>query len=597
MKQFLKMTLAVVCGIFVTTIIGFMLLSAFVGAVAASGSGTPVLPRSGVLNVDMSAFTLGEQSTDMGSFDVTSLIAGASGPSKTIGIYDAVRALNAASVDPSVKFLFLRTDNMASDITSLEEFRVALANFRQHGKAIVSYVESPSTGGYYLASVADKIYMTSHHGGNPTFVGVGGTLYFLKDILDKLGVNVQLIRHGKYKSAGEMYIKNQASPENMEQNTEMITSIWGKLREDICASREITAEDLDAMLNDLKLNSPEDFLNNKLVDLLVTKEELKDRIAALAVASKYDDVKFINFADYVTVKVTDNIKAKQKIAVIYANGEIVDGNSKQEVAGDYFASQIAKVRADENVKVVVLRVNSPGGSVIASDKIKAEIDLLRQEKPVIGSYGSYAASGGYWISNSCDRIFADATTLTGSIGVFSMIPDVSKTVKNLAHITVTSVNSHKHTDMYSLMRPLDKDELDYMQASVEDIYSQFVNVVSEGRDLEPSYVDDIAQGRVWTGAEGLRIGLVDEIGTLEDAIKYAASLVSGSDDLSSWNVASYPKPQTQMEMLLEMLSPGSTETLLEGTPFEVVGKELNSIMKSKGQSLTLARMPYSIDIR
>ena len=586
------MVLAVIVGVIAASIVGLFLLGSFFGALVSASSTQPVLPRSGVLTIDMGTFALGEQTTDS-QIDPTSLILGG-GMVPTVGLWDAVQAVNAAAADPSVQYILLKTDNMSAGISDLEEFRVALSNFRKSGKAIISYIESPSTGGYYLASVADKVYMTSHHGGNPTVVGVGGTLYFLKDILDAVGVNVQLIRHGKYKSAGEMYIRNSASPENMQQNVEMISSVWDKYSADICASREISREELDSMINDLKLVLPEDFLENKLVDLLVTKQQFKDKLADLAVVEKYEDVKFISFTDYITAKVSENTKSKNKIAVIFADGEITEGSAKVEITGDRFASIISDIRKDKDVKVVVLRVNSPGGSVIASDKIKAEIDLLRQEKPVVASYGNYAASGGYWISNSCDRIFSNATTLTGSIGVFSMVPDLSGTLKKIAKVTVTPINSHDHTDMYSLMRPLDAKEAEFMQASVEDIYGQFVSIVSEGRHLTPEFVDSIAQGRVWTGAEGLEIGLVDEIGTLEDAIKYAAVLVGGSDNLADWRITSYPKPQTTMEMLLESLQ-GSSTNALSGTPFEMVGKQLEDLAKTNGKAITLARMPFSIE--
>jgi len=588
------MTLAAMLAIFIMGFVGIYLLVALIGAFATAGESKPVMPRSGVLCMDMGAFTIGEQSQES-SFDPTSLIMGGGTIAPVVGLWDAVQAINVAATDPSIKYLYIKPDAVSAGISDLEELRASLVNFRKSGKAIISYLENPGTGSYYLASVSDKIYMTSHHGGNPTFVGVGGQMYFLKDLLDKLGVNVQLIRHGKYKSAGEMYIRSSASAENMQQQVEMITSVWDKYAADICESREISREDLDSMLNDLKLVLPEDFLENKLVDLLVTKEELKDRLASLAVANSFDDVKFVAFADYVSAKVVENVKAKQKIAVIFADGEITDGSAKTEITGDRYANIISKIRKDESVKAVVLRVNSPGGSVIASDKIKAEIDLLRAEKPVVASYGNYAASGGYWISNSCDKIFSDATTLTGSIGVFSMIPDVSGTLKNIAHVNITAVGSHDHVDMYSLMRPLSDKEKDFMQASVEDIYTQFVSIVSEGRDLTPDFVDSIAQGRVWTGSEGLKLGLVDEIGTLEDAINYAATL-AGNADLTAWDVAAYPKPQTTMEMLMESLQSGAgDENVLAGTPFEAVGKELINLTKEKGKVVTLARIPYSIE--
>jgi protease-4 len=292
------------------------------------------------------------------------------------------------------------------------------------------------------------------------------------------------------------------------------------------------------MLDNLELNSPEDFVKNKLVDSLVTSESLERNLAVLSEVDSFNDVSMIPFVNYVSAKVPAAVSGKNNIAVIYADGEIADGNDPSGVAGDRFVSIIKGVRADSTVKAVVFRVNSPGGSVIASDKIKNEINLLQKVKPVIASYGDYAASGGYWISNGCDRIFSDPSTLTGSIGVFGMVPEFSKTAKDVLHVNVTTVSSNSHGDMYSLMRPFDAKEMAYMQASIEDIYNQFVSTVSKGRNLKFSYVDSIAQGRVWTGADALKLHLVDEMGTLEDAIHYAAKLVSptGEDDLSGLTV-------------------------------------------------------------
>ncbi|MBR4234351.1 MAG: signal peptide peptidase SppA [Bacteroidales bacterium] len=309
----------------------------------------------------------------------------------------------------------------------------------------------------------------------------------------------------------------------------------------------------------------------------------------------------VSFPDYVTAKATPYLKAKKKIAVIYADGDIVDGKGKQSVAGDRFANVIAKVRADSTVKAVVFRVNSPGGSVLASEKIREEIQLLRADKPVVASYGNYAASGGYWISAGCDHILSDPTTLTGSIGVFSMIPDFSKTLKDVAHVTYTPVKSNQHSDIMSLMRPLDAEETAYMQASVERIYDRFVSLVAEGRNQTYEFVDGIAQGRVWTGRDALAIHLVDEIGTLEDAVKWAADAASESLDeseLKNWNVVAYPKPLTAMEQMMEMLgSKPSGEEIFQGTVLEPAAKALLDWadgLKDGRRNVMVARMPFEI---
>ena len=591
MKEFVKMTLATIAGLFLFGFVAFFLFFAMVGAIASIGSSQPVMPREGVLQINMSAMTLTEQTQEEDPF---ASLAG-SGSVTPVGIYSAIKAVNAAATDPAVKFIYMKPDGASGGIAQIEEFRKALENFRNSGKAIVSYIENPSNASYYLASVSDKIYMTSYEGGMNMFSGLSSQMIFLKDILDRLGVNVQLIRHGKYKSAGEMYIRNSASPENMEQNTEMVESVWNSWAVEIAQSRDISVEDLNAMLDDLELNFPSDFLEKGLVDELFTREELQQQLCDLYSASRFEDIQAIQLPDYAKLKDVENFKAKKKVAVIYAEGNIVDGDAKQEVAGDRFAKVIADVRKDSTVKAVVLRVNSPGGSVLASEKIKAEIDLIQKRGiPVIASYGDYAASGGYWISANCDKIYSNATTLTGSIGVFSMIPDISGTLKDKVHVNITPVNSNKHADMYGMMRPLDQAELDYMQSSVENIYEKFTGLVAEGRDMTVPAVDEIAQGRVWTGAEALEIGLVDEIGTIEDAIIYAAFCIDGVQSLSDVQIAAYPKPLTTMELLLESF--GGGESVFAGTAFEGIETAFKNWSSSESGKV-YARLPYEFSIR
>ncbi len=588
MKDFVKMVLAVICGILILSIVSFFLTFAMIGAMAAAGSGKPVLPKSGVLSLDLSKVVIAEQSQDggsLGSVNPASLLAGGEAPADIIGIWDAVQAVNAAAEDPAVKYIFLRTDDNASGVTALGELRVALERFRTaSGKPVVSYMESPGSASLYLASVSDKIYMNSSLGLTPQFTGVGSQMYFLGDLLKRLGVNVQLIRHGKYKSAGEMYTRSSASPENREQYQRMIDSMWEVLGATIAESRGITVDDLDAAIEGLKLRLPQDFVDCRLVDELLDRKGLEDKLATLAVVDKYKDIKWIAFKDYVDAKVLPG-KAKQKIAVIYADGEIIDGKGKTDIAGDRFASVIAKVAADSTVKAVVLRVNSPGGSVTASEKIKNELDRLQEVKPLVASYGDYAASGGYWISNRCDKIFSDATTLTGSIGVFGLVPDFSGTAKDIAHVGVESVTSHKHGDMFGLMRPLDAEEYDFMLAGIEAVYDRFTTLVSEGRGIPKETVDEIGQGRVWTGADALKINLVDEIGTLEDAIRYAAT-AAGDPDLANWNVKGYPKPLSPMEQFLEMVGNAPKDE-------EVLVSALRMITKPQ----VFARMDTDIRIR
>ena len=589
MKEFVKTILAVICAFIILRLLQGLLFLVILGSALASG-GNSTLPRNGILDLDLSAFTLGEQSQDSSAPD---LMSGSFDMPQVVGLHDAVQAIRTASTDPGVQYILLRADEAALGIADLEELRLALAEFRTGGKAIVAYTENPGNGSYYLASVADKIYMGSQHGGTYQLIGLSGRMLFLKDLLDKVGVHVQLIRHGKYKSAGEMFIKSAASPENREQNQVMINSSWKALCGVMAESRGLTEEQFNALVDNLALNLPEDFLKEGLVDELVDHEALLDKLCTLSQVNNSAKLKLIPFADYVSNKVK-SVPGTTKVAVIYADGEIVEGKEMKEIAADHFVQVIDEVRKDKNVKAVVLRVNSPGGSVSASVKIRTALDLLQKEKPLVASYGNYAASGGYWISNGCQKIYSDATTLTGSIGVFSMIPELSAVTGKIG-VGVETLGSNKHSDMFSLMRPFDTAELAYMQASVEDIYELFVNLVAESRGMEPARVDEIAQGRVWTGADAMEIGLVDEIGTLEDAISYAAALADlhSSDEYS---VVGYPQPLTFVQELLMSFGNTDEPSILAGTPFAGMEKGLEAL-KSQKTGLIYARMPYALDIR
>lgn len=593
MKDFLKITLAVIVGCLILGIVKLFVFFGVIGSLSLLGKSEPVMPGSAILRIDLSEVQLAEQTQDM------SLMAGISGSQmKVIGILDAVRAIENAAADPAVKYIYLKPDMVYGGMAQIEELRQALVDFRMSGKAVISYMENPSNAGYYLASVSDKIYMTPHAGGMNMMTGISTQMFFLKDLLDKLGINVQLIRHGKYKSAGEMFVRNEPSPENTAQYQEMVDAIWDSWASSIAESRGISPEKFNSAIDNLELNFPQDYVDAGLVDELLTLDQLKEKLTEYFQATSFEKASMISLSDYVTLTAVPNFRAGNTVAVIFANGNILDGDAEQQVTGDRFARIISSVRKDENVKAVVLRVNSPGGSVLAAEKIKDEIALLCEEKPVIASYGDYAASGGYWISAGCDYIFTNSSTLTGSIGVFSMIPDFSRTLDDIAHINVRSANSNRHSDMYSCLRPMTEKELAYMQASVENIYETFTDVVAEGRSLDRSYVDEIGQGRVWAGDDAVRLKLADSKGSLMDAVRYAVS-ASGSDspDLSDWNIAEYPTPMTAMEMLVKTLGGNSAAaSVFSGTPLEDV-EEAFADWNSSQSGKVYARLPYELVIR
>ncbi|MBP5539907.1 MAG: signal peptide peptidase SppA [Bacteroidales bacterium] len=597
MKKFFRTFFAVFLSSILCLFLCFFIVMGLIGSLSSPSE--PTMPEKAVLHINMQDIVLAEQSME----DPFALLQGKEDAAK-LGVWDAVQAINAAATDPQVSFIYLKPDFTAAGAAHVEELRAALEHFKKScDKPIIAWMETPGNAGYYLGSVADEIYMTSAKGAGCQITGLATQLLFFKDLLDKLGINVQLIRHGKYKSAGEPFIRNDISPANRQQLEAALGSIWKAWCKQICASRSISVDKFNSLIDNLSLNFAEDMLREGLVDSLLSKEEMDAKLCALYGCECREDIEAISLAGYVKLKVKPNYKAKEKIAVIYADGDIVETASRRstdpEIVGTDFAKLVSAVRKDKDVKAVVLRVNSPGGAVLAADKVRAEVELLCQEKPVVASFGNYAASGGYWISAGCKKIYTNNSTLTGSIGVFSMIPDLSKTTKNLAHLGVATICTNKHGDMYSMMRPLDSSELAYMQASVEDIYEGFTGLVAKGRGLEQKYVDSIAQGRVWSGAESMGIRLTDENGTLEDALQYAASIAEGDNgsDLSLWQVVSYPEPVDVLTMLATTLqSVPAEEEILSGTPFQGAFRQLRSL-KASDYGKAYARLPFEIVIR
>lgn len=591
MKEFFKMLLAAVCGSVIAGIVTLVFFITFIGNLFTVETG-PAVPPGSVLKVDMSEFAIAEQpqTADLQAYLQGNVV-------ESVTLWNAVQAIRSASKDPRICMIYLKPDGAGAGIAQIEELRQALAEFRQSGKPVISFSEFPTTGAYWLATAADKIYLSSNKGAGPQINGIGTQMIFLGDLLNKLDINAQLIRHGKYKSAGEMFTKSSPSEENMLQNRQMILSMWKTVSEEISVTRGIDAGKFETLVNDLKLNTCQDMVDNGLADELMTREELKEKLATLAMKEKFSDVSIVGFADYIKVTARGCNAARPQVAILFAEGEIVEGTSDTDIDGDRYASVIAGLRRDENVKAVVFRVSSPGGSVLASDKILTEIELLRKEKPVIASYGDYAASGGYWISNSCDKIYTDKTTLTGSIGVFSLVPDVSKTLRNHLHVNMVTVSSTKHNG--GIFAPLDNQEKEAMQKQVDDIYTSFVAKVATGRGLEPEYVNEIAQGRVWTGQDAIGLGLADESGTLMDAVRYAYSLV-GDADPSTWNIGVYP--QVEPDILGELLSQvGSQGGSLDGIKAIESITGVESLLLRWGRAVSkekfFARLPYDIKIK
>jgi len=460
--------------------------------------------------------------------------------SSSISLLGIERALEKAAEDDDIAMIFLNVDHFSAGVSACEEIREHLTRFSAKGKPVVAYAASLGNASYYIGSAADRFFL--HPQGSGSLNGLSSTQFFLKDLLDTLGVNIQLIRHGKFKSAGEMYIRNDISPENREQYETMLNSLWSTMVEEMAASRGVSADSLNAWSNSLALGKAQTWVDKGLIDGLKYRDEMEQYLCHLFGTTYPEDVKTVSIKKYIN-KLKKGSSSK-KVAVIYADGEIV--RSGGAIVGEDLAHKIAEVRADSSVKAVVFRVNSPGGEVVAADIIRREIELLQKDKPVIASYGSYAASGGYLISAGCDRIFTDNTTLTGSIGVFGMVPSLGKAIKKNLKVNPVSLGTNAHSNMSGGMEPMSEDELAWYQDEIEGIYDTFVNVVCDGREMKYEDVDAIAQGRVWAGKDALQIGLCDERGTLLDAIAYAADKVG----LSKYKIVCYPEKKSFFDELM-----------------------------------------------
>ncbi len=588
MKTFLKTLFASLVGTLIALALCFFLFLAIIGSIAALGSAesAATVPPSAILKIDFSNPVAERGNED--PFSGFSSFSFKPAP-KSISILSAVRAIDKAALDPAVKFIYMNLNEMNIGISQLEEVRSAIERFRESGKAVIAYATNYSQGAYYMATAADKIYMQKE--GNAMIFGIGTNIMFFKDLLDKLGIDFQLIRHGKFKAAAEQLVAGNISEANREQNQEIINSIWNTWTTAICERREISPEKFNSLVDNLQLRNAETLLQHNIIDEAVTVQEMTDKLCSLFGVEKEEDLEMVTLGRYAKAVIKPDIKARDKIAVIYADGEIAMSGSEGITAAE-FCPMISKIKADSSVKAVVLRVNSPGGDAQAAEMINTELQLLRAEKPLVVSFGDYAASGGYWISAKSDLIFTNRTTLTGSIGVFSLAMNYGKGLKKHLDINVAELGTNSHSNMLSGVNPLDNKELEYMQLFVEDVYTDFTTLVAEGRNLGIDYVDSIAQGRVWTGAQALDLNLANKAGGLADAITFTA-IFAGTDN---YRIVEYPQVKSSTEKLMEMLNESSVSSSLLPEPFRSMGKIYGKLAEEKGIR-TYARIPYMYEFR
>jgi protease-4 len=513
--------------------------------------------------------------------------------SKSVGVTDILNAIEAAKTDDNIKGISILNDDAEIGMAQAKAIRDQLIDFKKSGKFILAYANNFTQKEYYLNSVADTIYL------NPTgeldFKGLSTEMMFYKDFEDKSGIHMEVIRHGKYKSAVEPFISNQMSDANREQLTALLNSVWGSVAADISASRKIPVAHLNEIANGLLAREPEMAINEKLIDKIAYEDEYHNAIRKALKVDKDEDYNKIDLLDYAqsTATTPKNIGASDKIAIIYAQGEILSGEGDTGYIGEQsMRRSLEEARKDKNVKAIVLRVDSPGGNAQTSDLIWREIEITKKVKPVVVSMGNYAASGGYYISCNANQIFAEDNTITGSIGVFGTLPNLTQLSSKIG-ITTEQVKTHENAAGYSLFRPLEANYRNVVQSEIEKIYKDFTTKVAAGRKMTVAQVDSIGQGRVWSGQQAIKIGLVDKIGGMDAAIKAAAVL----GKTKNYHTQDYPEYDKKLgDMFSGLPFTQSKESFIK----EEVGEEnykviqqVRDVTRRKGIQ---ALLPYKLDI-
>ena len=510
------------------------------------------------------------------------------------GMNDILRNIEHAKTDPNIKGIYLELSSIPTSTATLQEIRDKLIEFKESGKFIVTYGESYSQSAYYMASIADKIILNPE--GSLDLHGMASQITFYKRLLDKLDIEMQIVRgpNNRFKSAVEPYFLDKMSEANREQMDKLLGSVWGQILMGISQNRNISVEQLNKIADNLETAfNAEKALELGLVDNLYYKDQLLEELKGLTGSNK--DINTVGNTKYAK-SFKDKKSSKNEVAIIYATGQIYDGKGDENanIYSENLSKTIRKAREDENVKAVVLRVNSPGGSAVASAIIGRELDLTKEVKPVIVSMGNYAASGGYWISAKADYIYADPTTLTGSIGVFGTFPNAQGFLNDKVGLTFDVAKTNANADFGSVTQPLTEFQYGKLQEMVVKTYNDFTNRVAEGRGLTQSYVDSIGQGRVWAGIDAIEIGLVDELGDMEDAIAYAAQKAELGND---YKVTEWPKQKDFFTRMMESMN--NTDDKLDAAMRSKLGgyydyvKGLENLQKNTGIQ---ARMPFDIVI-
>lgn len=586
--RFLGNVLATIVGLFLFMML-FFFGFVFLAAVAGSDSDTVRVNDNSVIELDLSKVT-----TDYGGkfnykdFDYFE--------DNHDGLSDVIHAIEVAQTDPNIKGISILNDNSRLGMAQSKALRDALGDFKKSGKFVYAYANYYTQKEYYLNSVADVIYINPV--GQMDFKGLSSELMFFKDLQEKSGVKIEVIRHGKYKSAVEPFLENKMSDANREQISALLNSVWNATVADIAQSRKVSVERLNAIANGLLARTPEMAKAEKLVDKIAYEDIYHDDIRKMLDVPKdedYNKISILDYAENVAITATD-YTTQNRIAIIYAQGEIESGEGDVNVIGEgAMRRSLQQARKDEDVKAIVLRIDSPGGNALTSDLIWREIELTKKVKPVVVSMGNLAASGGYYIACNGNRIFAEANTITGSIGVFGMLPNFT-TLATKIGINTEQVSTHANASGYSVFKPLDENFRKFTQEDVEQVYTTFVNRVAAGRKMNFAAVDSIAQGRVWSGSEALKIGLVDEIGGMDAAIAHAAKLAK----IKEYRTENFPEYEKNFRDFLSNMGIPFVQSTAEMLR-EEIGQEnyemLEQIKRISAKTGIRTALPFEINIR
>jgi protease-4 len=585
--KFLGNVLATIVGLFVFCMIFFFGII-LIGVLFGADSDTVTVKSNSVINLDLS-----KVKHDYAGKVTYDDLAFLNNKDKHNGLSDIINAIKNAKTDDKIKGISILNNDSNLGIAQTKALRDELVDFKKSGKFIYSYADGYSQKSYYLNSVANTIYLNPI--GELEFKGLSTEIMFFKDFQEKSGLKMEIIRHGKYKSAVEPFLENKMSEANREQTTELLNSIWKSVVSEIAVTRKVSEQHLNEIADGLLARTPEMALHEKLIDKIAYEDVYHSDIKKALKVDKEDDYNSVSIEDYAEKVATTSkdYSTKDKIAIVYAQGEIGNGEGDVDMIGEgSMRRALQEARKDENVKAIVLRINSPGGNALTSELIWRELELTKKVKPVVVSMGNYAASGGYYIACNANAIYAEANTITGSIGVFGMIPNFAQAANKLG-LNVEQVQTNQNAAGYSLFKPMDEKFRSFAQEGVEKIYTTFVNRVAAGRKMSFEQVDAIGQGRVWSGADAVKIGLVDKIGGMDDAIAKAASLAK----IKKYRTQDFPEYEKSLDDILSQFGLAqSKEAMIKeeiGAENYMVLQRIKRLQQLRGVQ---AILPYELEI-